>query len=102
MNIAEIINKGISDGKSYAEINKELEEVGCAFRLVETGKSGWTEQEVAEGFKPGDKLVTVPHIADVMERDTDKAGKIIPYVTKEGHYNVYYDIDGYAVKAVKC
>lgn len=102
MNIAEIINKGISDGKSYAEINKELEGAGCAFRLVETGKNGWTEQEFAEGFKPGDKPVTVPHIADVMERDTDKAGKIIPYVTKEGHYNVYYDIDGYAVKAVKC
>lgn len=102
MNIAEIINKGIAAGKSYVEINKELDAAGCAFRLVETEKIGWTEKEFEDGFKPGEKPVTVPHIADVMERDTDKAGKIIPYVTKEGHYNVYYDIDGYAVKAVKC
>ncbi len=101
MNIADIINEGIANGKSYEDINKELAAAGCAFRLVETGKSGWTEHEMTEGFKPGDKAVNVPHIADVMERDIDKAGKIIPYVTKEGHYNVYYDIDGYAIKAVK-
>ena len=40
MNIADIINKGIAAGKSYEEINKELAAAGCAFRLVETGKSG--------------------------------------------------------------
>lgn len=102
MNIAEIINEGIANGKTYEEINKELEAADCTFRLVETGKNGWTKEEMAEGFLPGGKPCTVPHIADVMERDIDKAGMIIPYVTNEGHYNVYYDIDGYAIKAVKC
>lgn len=51
-----IINEGKKTGKSIEEINSELKAAGANFHLnPDGGASGWTEQEMAEGFYPARK-----------------------------------------------
>lgn len=48
---AEIINEGKATGKTIYEINEALKEAGANFHLnPDGGVSGWTEQEMKEGF----------------------------------------------------
>lgn len=52
---AEIINEGKKNGKSIDEINEALKEAGANFHLnPDGGVSGWTEQEMKEGFIPAE------------------------------------------------
>lgn len=52
---AEIINEGKATGKSIEEINAELKAAGANFHLnPDDGVAGWTEQEMKEGFIPGE------------------------------------------------
>ena len=51
---AEIINEGKKNGKSIDEINEALKEAGANFHLNPDGIAGWTEQEMKEGFIPGE------------------------------------------------
>lgn len=52
---AEIINEGKATGKSIEEINAELKAAGATFHLnPDGGVAGWTEQEMKEGFIPGE------------------------------------------------
>lgn len=53
---AEIINEGKATGKSIDEINEALKEAGANFHLnPDGGVSGWTEQEMKEGFIPAEE-----------------------------------------------
>ena len=113
---AEIINEGKATGKSIEEINKELKEAGANFHLnPDGGVSGWTEQEMKEGFIPGedDGKDNIYKIASdgkpirysnkalgggvygvaipVMERDESRADTTITV----GHWELSYDSLGY-------
>lgn len=108
---AEIIERGQEDGKSYEEINAELKAAGADFHLDDQGRvAGWTEQEMREGFRPGEEkpmiasdgkpirfstkapgggtyAVAVP----VMDRDEARANTTITV----GHWELSYDSLGY-------
>ena len=106
-----IIKKGQADGKSYEEINAELKAAGANFHLNPNGRvSGWTEQEIAEGFRPGVEAVEVASdgrpirfstkapgggtyaiAVPVMDRDVARANSIITV----GHWELSYDSLGY-------
>lgn len=102
MKFKDIINEGLKNGKSYPEINAELKAAGANFHLEPDGKkSGWTEQEMAEGFipaaEPAEKVI---HLNDCFGRDEAKAGLTIRTWTAEGQYDITYNEAGYAMKAV--
>lgn len=96
-----IINDGMKNGKTYEEINAELKAAGANFHLdKEFAVAGWTEAEMAEGFKPGAPAKDVQRELD-MRRKAECAGTMQIQVTAGGRYEVYYDADGYAEKAIK-
>lgn len=100
---AEIINEGKAAGKSVEAINAELEAAGANFYLDPNGRvSGWTEQEMNEGFilakeEPAD----VRHLHDYMRYDVTKAGQTVRVETPEGTYDITWDEDGHPEKAVR-
>lgn len=99
---SDIINEGMKNGRSYEEINAELAAAGATFHLDAEGKvSGWSEAEMAEGFREGEPAEPVKQLQDFLHRNEDKAGQTIRVRTGQGLYDVTYDEDGYAVKAVK-
>lgn len=52
---AEIINEGKKQGAPVEAINAELKAAGANFHLNPDGSvDGWTEQEMNEGFVPGE------------------------------------------------
>lgn len=99
----EIINNGKKDGKSIEQINTELKAAGTNFHLnPDGGVAGWTEQEMAEGFIPaegGEKHLF--HLHDFMGRNTEMAGKSKVFNTKEGRFEIFWDENGYAEKAIR-
>lgn len=98
---ANIINEGIKNGKSYEEINAELAAAGATFHLDPDGRVvGWSEQEMAEGFNPGEPAQPVKQLQDFLRRDEGKAGLTVRVRTAQGMYDVFYDADGYVAKAV--
>ena len=113
---AEIINEGKKNGKSIDEINAELKTAGANFHLnPDGGVSGWTEQEMKEGFIPGEddgkdgiykiasdgKPIRFSNKAlgggvygvaiPVMDRDESRADTTITV----GHWELAYDSHGY-------
>lgn len=101
MKFDEIIKNGLDAGKSYDEINAELKDAGATFYLeAEKAGKGWTEEEMREGFVDGGEAKALIERPD-MSRHVEFAGKSIIQATKAGHYEVFYDIDGYATRAVK-
>lgn len=112
---AEIINEGKKQGAPVEAINAELEAAGANFYLDPNGRpTGWTEQEMKEGFKPGeDEKDGLYEIASdgkpvrysnkvpgggvygvaipVMERDESRADTTITV----GHWELSYDSLGY-------
>ena len=113
---AEIINEGKKNGKSIDEINEALKEAGANFHLnPDGGVAGWTEQEMKEGFIPGEddgkdgiyktasdgKPIRFSNKAlgggvygvaiPVMERDESRADTTITV----GHWELSYDSRGY-------
>lgn len=98
--IEEIIRKGIENGKTYAQINAELEAAGSNVRLVEGKEGGWTEQEMKEGFIDSkEKPATVQRSLD-MGRKIEFAGTVQVQYVSGSKYEVHYNEDGYATKAV--
>ena len=109
-----IINEGKKNGKSVEAINAELEAADANFYLDPNGRpTGWTEQEMKEGFKPGeDEKDGLYEIASdgkpirysnkapgggvygvaipVMERDESRADTTITV----GHWELSYDSRG--------
>ena len=72
----EIINEGKKQGAPVEAINAELKAAGANFHLNPDGAvAGWTEQEMAEGFNPGEPAEDdVKHLHDCMRFSPDKAG----------------------------
>lgn len=113
---AEIINEGKATGKSIEEINEALKAAGATFHLnPDGGIAGWTEQEMKEGFIPGEddgkdgiyktasdgKPIRFSNKAlgggvygtaiPVMDRDESRADTTITV----GHWELAYDSHGY-------
>lgn len=98
---SDIINEGTKTGKSYEEINAELKAAGANFHLDPDGHvAGWSEAEMAEGFRPGEPAEVLPQLHACMGRDLDKADMTVRVRTAQGQYDVTRDVEGYAVKAV--
>ena len=97
----EIINEGKQNGKTVEAINKELKEAGANFHLNPDGSvAGWTEAEMAEGFIPGAPAQDAQRELD-MSRKMEFAGtKQIQWIPG-GKFEVEYDANGYAKRAVK-
>lgn len=101
MGITEIIRKGLANGDSYEVINKALADAGFNLKLVARDVSGWTEEEMKEGFNEGEPAKDVVHLADLMNRDINMANTITVMSCAEGSYRITRDADGYATKAVR-
>ena len=74
MGITEIIRKGFANGDSYEVINKALADAGFNLKLVARDVSGWTEQEMKEGFNDGEPAKDVVHLHDLMRVHKEFAG----------------------------
>lgn len=98
---AEIINEGRKSGKTIEAINKELKEAGANFHLNhDGGVANWTVAEMAEGFIPGAPAKDAQRKLD-MSRQMEFAGtKQIQWIPG-GKFEVEYDANGYAKRAVK-
>lgn len=100
------INNIIDDFKSgkitAEEANKLLDEVNAGFSLnpEKNPSGGWTEAEMAEGFRPGEAKDPLPDKVD-MGRNQALAGQVVRQNTKRGKFDVTYDAYGYAVKAIR-
>lgn len=101
MGITEIIRKCFANGDSYEVINKALADAGFGIKLVARDVSGWTAQEMKEGFNEGEPANDVIHLADLMKRDVEMANTDIDMLCVEGRYRITRDENGYAVKAVR-
>lgn len=98
----EIIRNGLWKGDSYDVINKNLKEAGATFSLVESKKNdGWTPEEVSSGFVQEHVTEDVKTLADLMERNMEYAGYTKRLKCKQGTFDVTYESNGYAVKAVR-
>lgn len=98
----DIINEGKKNGESIEVINTKLKAAGANFHLnPDGGVAGWTEQEMAEGFQPGEPAKDVVHLHDIMRYNPANAGKTIRVNVVEGTYDVTWNENGNPVKAVK-
>ena len=98
---AEIINEGCKSGKPIETINKELKEAGANFHLnPDGGVANWTEAEMAEGFIPGAPAKDAQRKLD-MSRKMEFAGTKQSQWIPGGKFEVEYDENGYAKRAVK-
>lgn len=105
----ENINKIIEDYKNgektpeaLEETNAALKAAGASFHLDpdKNPDGGWTAEEMASGFLPGDPAAPKPDKAD-LSRVTALAGQTVVQETKAGRFAVSYDEMGYAVKALR-
>lgn len=102
MSMTEIIRQGLANGDSYAVINKRLADAGFNLKLVPRENTGWTEQEMKEGFIPANSATPdAGHLADLMKPDVAMAGQEKTMWCKEGQYKITWDENGYAIKAVR-
>lgn len=93
----------IKSGKPIEVINKELKEAGANFHLNPNGtKSGWTEQEMKEGFnKPENEPEDVKHLYDYMKYDPNLAGCSKVVTVAEGIYEIFWNENGNPEKAIR-
>lgn len=82
------------------EANKALADAGSNIRFNPDNAKGWTEEQMKNGFLPGDPAIEFPERPDMSRRE-ELAGMTVVQRTKGGIYDVTYDEMGYAVKAVK-
>lgn len=98
----DIINEGKKQGAPVEAINAELKAAGANFHLnPDGGVAGWTEQEMAEGFQPGEPAKDAVHLHDIMRYNPANAGKTIRVSVVEGTYDVTWNENGNPVKAIK-
>ena len=100
MNINEIIEAYKAHQITADEANKALADAGSNIRFNPDNAKGWTEEQMENGFLPGDPAVELPERPDMSRRE-ELAGLTVSQRTKGGIYDVTYDELGYAVKAVK-
>lgn len=103
----DIINEGKKNGKKVSEINAELKAAGANFHLDYTMSedgvvSGWTEQEMQEGFIPAaEPAQKVKKLSDYMKFDKSKAGTEETVSVPGGKFTITWDEMGHPVKAVR-
>lgn len=102
----EIINEGKKSGKKLSEINAELKAAGATFHLDYTmtpdgPETGWSENEMKEGFIPATEEKEVVHLHDIMKYKPELAGKTILVSVVEGKYEVTFNENGNPVKAIR-
>lgn len=87
---------------SLEQANAALKAAGADFTLdpEKNPSGGWTDPEMAEGFRPGEPAEDVQRRPN-MARRQDLAGLCVVQKTTGGIYRVSYDARGYAVKAIK-
>lgn len=100
---ADIINEGKKQGAPVESINAELKAAGANFHLnPDGGVAGWTQAEMEEGFIPSkEEWVHLLHLNDLMVRNIEMAGKSKVFNTKEGRFEIFWDENGYAEKAIR-
>lgn len=99
---AEIIVEGKKNGKSVEEINAELKAARANFHLnPDGGAAGWSEAEMAEGFIPAETEPESLRKELDLSRREDLAGTVQRQKIAGAAYDVTYDEQGYAVKAVR-
>ena len=93
----------IKSGKLIDVINKELKEEGANFHLNHNGtKSGWTEQEMKEGFISPEKIPEdVKHLYDYMKHDPSLSGCSKVVTVAEGVYEIFWNENGNPEKAIR-
>ena len=108
MNIAYIMERYNSGEITLKEANAELAALGAGISLkplTDEERAAKAPREDEEGFfKPEDRgfeRKPVYHDKPDMSRDKDHAGGSVIQHTKQGVYEVWYNGDGYAVKAVR-
>lgn len=98
----DIINEGKKNGESIEVINTKLKAAGANFHLnPDGGEAGWTEQEMREGFQPGEPAKDAVHLHDIMRYNPANAGKTIRVSVVEGTYDVTWNENGNPEKAIK-
>lgn len=106
MKISEIMEKYNSGELTLEQANEELKAIGADITLkplTDDEREAKKQREDAEGMIDiGRKPERLPDRPD-MSRNMEHAGREEPVIqrTKAGKYAVYYDQDGYAVRAVR-
>ena len=96
-----IITEGKRKGKTVEEINAKLKAAGATFHLNPLeGNGGWTEQEMVAGFIPGAPAEDAQRTLDMRRREDLAGTKQIQWIPG-GKFEVEYDANGYAKRAVK-
>lgn len=98
--VDEIIYLWEEDEITTEEANRRLAEIGSRVRLDDTKESGWTEEEMKEGFIPGKPSEPVQRELD-RSRRMDMAGKTTFQKVNGKIYKVWCNEDGYFQKAVR-
>ena len=98
--VDEIIHLWEEDKITTEEANRHLAEIGSRVRLDDTKESGWTEEEMKEGFITGKPGEPVQRELD-RSRRMDMAGKTAFQKVNGKIYKVWYNEDGYFQKAVR-
>lgn len=101
--ISEIMEKYAAGELTMEEINEKLKEVGAGYHLepmTEEETRAKREREDREGLldigRGGEKpLRNTPDMC----RRRDLAGQVVVQRVRSGYFAVFYDEDGYAVKA---
>lgn len=102
MTFDEIMEGYKTDKLTDKQANEELKKIGVTDFYFDSSKKKevWSEAEMAEGFKPGEPAKPVQRKVN-MARRMDLAGKTDIQKVNGRHFEVFYDEEGYAVKAIK-
>ena len=96
----EIIHLWEEDKITTEEANNMLRKCDSKIRLEYREETGWTEEEMKEGFIPGNPALPVQRELDISRR-MDMAGKTAFQKVNGKIYKVWYNEDGYFEKAVR-
>lgn len=102
-NINEIMEKFTAGEITAEQANEQLAESGAGFHLVlltDEERTAKKQREDHEGTIDigRDDEKPLPKMPD-MHRRTDLKGQVVIQKVRSGHFAVFYDEDGYAVKA---
>lgn len=95
----EIIHLWEEDKITTEEANKYLAEIDAGITIDDTKETGWTEEEMKEGFIPCKPSEPVQRELD-RSRRIDMAGKTAFQKVNGRIYKVWYNEYGYFQKAV--
>ena len=102
--VNEIMEKYKAGEITVEEANEQLRQQGANFHLepmTDEERAAKKQREDELGFIPAtEEGKPLPKTAD-MRRRPDLAGQVVRQHTRAGDFDVTYDADGYAVKALR-